>query len=115
MGFRTSWPGHALLLLAAGLALAQDGAPPAGEEPTEPLDLGIEEYTERRLAQIDVAVSGPPEVIGNLGPSDFELFVGNLVLGGAASGRWLRSTGWYRCCREIRRTRRTCRARRARG
>ncbi len=50
----------------------------------EPLDLGIEEQTERRLAQVDVAVSGPAEVIGGLTAGDFELFVGNITLGGQA-------------------------------
>jgi len=42
-------------------------------DPTHPTDL-VEE-TESRLAQIDVAVTGPPDVIADLGPADFKLKV----------------------------------------
>ena len=70
--------------LCAAASIAQDDA---GPESTieEPLDLGIEEHAERRLAQIDVAVTGPPEVIGNLTSEDFQVFVGDLVTSGGAA------------------------------
>ena len=39
----------------------------------EPRDLGLTERARAELAQLDVTVTGPPEVIADLGPEDFRL------------------------------------------
>ena len=57
------------LLLSAMPALPQD----SGDEPRE---VDLIEQTGRRLAQLDVSVSGPDEAIANLTAEDFELVVG---------------------------------------
>ena len=57
------------LLVSAMPALPQD----TGDEPRE---IDLIEQTGRRLAQLDVSVSGPDEAIGNLTVEDFELVVG---------------------------------------
>jgi VWFA-related protein len=56
-------------LCGALLALA----PAAQQE--EPRDIGLVEKASRELAQIDVTVTGPEEVIGELSVEDFELVV----------------------------------------
>ncbi|HKQ61814.1 MAG TPA: hypothetical protein VJS92_11005 [Candidatus Polarisedimenticolaceae bacterium] len=58
----------ALLAFTAWAAAAPPAAPPAPS--------GLIERTGRRLAQLDVTVSGPREAIENLGPDDFELTLG---------------------------------------
>ena len=58
-----------VLLASAMPALPQDD----GEEPK---DLNLIEQTGRRLAQLDVSVSGPDEAIADLTAEDFELVVG---------------------------------------
>jgi hypothetical protein len=57
------------LLASAMPALPQD----AGDEPR---DLNLIEQTGRRLAQLDVSISGPDEEIASLTATDFELVVG---------------------------------------
>ncbi len=57
------------LLVSALPALPQD----TGDEPRE---IDLIERTGRRLAQLDVSVSGPDDAIGNLTADDFELVVG---------------------------------------
>lgn len=57
------------LLVSALPALPQDN----GDEPRE---VDLIERTGRRLAQLDVSVSGPDDAIGNLTADDFELVVG---------------------------------------
>jgi VWFA-related protein len=46
------------------------------ETAEEPRDLNLIEQTGRRLAQLDVSVSGPDHAIGDLTAADFELIVG---------------------------------------
>jgi len=57
--------------VVATLAVAQDAETPR--------DLGLKESTSARLAQVDVTVSGPPEVIRTLTAADFELRVSGKV------------------------------------
>lgn len=57
------------LLVSTMPALPQD----TGDEPRE---VDLIERTSRRLAQLDVSVSGPDDAIGNLTAEDFELVVG---------------------------------------
>jgi len=64
------WLTLGLVALAASVPAAQDVSP---EE--QPRDVGLVEETGRRLAQLDVTVSGPAEIIGTLVRSDFELVV----------------------------------------
>jgi VWFA-related protein len=61
--------GLAAALCAVPLALVAQEAP-------SPREIGLEERTERRLAQIDVTVTGDQEVIESLTREDFELVVG---------------------------------------
>lgn len=65
-----------LLCAAIGAAVCLAGDP-AGEEP---LDLKLEERTGSHLVQIDVTVDGPPELVGDLRPRDFEVAVGGRVI-----------------------------------
>jgi VWFA-related protein len=58
-------------VLAASFLVARQEAP----APEIPAESGIVETTESRLAQIDVSVSGPPEVLATLTRSDFEVSV----------------------------------------
>jgi VWFA-related protein len=59
------------LLVLAGVELAQEATPQRTE---------ILERAERNLAQLEVQVDGPPDVIGELGRSDFVLVVhGQLI------------------------------------
>jgi VWFA-related protein len=58
--------------LAGVVALAADPVPPE----QAPLESGLVETAERRLVQLDVSVTGPPEIIADLKPEDFRLAVG---------------------------------------
>jgi hypothetical protein len=60
----------ALGFLTAGAAFADA----AKQDQTQ--ESGLVEQTGRRLVQLDVSVSGPPEVIDNLEAKDFQLTVG---------------------------------------
>ena len=59
-----------LLLLVTGAAAQDEDPPPAGETPRE---IGLVEEARTRLAQLDVTVTGPADVIGTLTAADFEL------------------------------------------
>jgi hypothetical protein len=64
------WLTLGVVALVATLPAAQDDTAPG------PLrDIGLVEETGRRLAQVDVTINGPAEIIGTLLRSDFELFV----------------------------------------
>jgi len=58
-----------------GLALLAGGDARVRPDDKEPQDLGLTEWTGRILAQLDVALEGPPEEIGDLAIQDFKLFV----------------------------------------
>jgi VWFA-related protein len=64
---------------AAWLVSALAGTGPTAQQPgppsPPPLELPLVEQTQARLAQIDVSVSGPPEIVAALGPEDFWLKV----------------------------------------
>lgn len=64
-------------MIARRLAVAALVAVPilAADPPEQPRDVGLVERTESRLAQIDVSVSGPPEVVENLTEADFDVRV----------------------------------------
>ena len=68
--------GKLAYLIAAGTLVAS--AMPAVPQDTgdEPREIDLIEQTGRRLAQLDVSVSGPDGAIQNLTPEDFELVVG---------------------------------------
>jgi len=60
--------GWGILLVGCAALAAAGGADQGAETPADlPLDLRLEERTSRRLIQVDVTVTGPPEVIRNLG------------------------------------------------
>jgi VWFA-related protein len=62
--------------IAIGAALLLAFAPPRAEteeDPPNPRSVGLVERAETRLAQIDVTVLGPPDVIGTLGAEDFRV------------------------------------------
>ncbi len=63
-----------LILTAAALVWVSPVLPQSGEE--QPKTVDLIEQTGRRLAQLDVSVSGPDAVIGDLTAEDFELVVG---------------------------------------
>ena len=63
----------AALLIA--LTASGNGAAQESEPAEEPRELGITERAESRLAQIDITVSGPPEVITKLTADDFRIKV----------------------------------------
>jgi len=68
--------------LVAGLAVLWLVLPATGaQEPetAEPQRSGLVEETRRRLAQLDVTVTGPPEAIRSLTREDFELGVGGHI------------------------------------
>jgi hypothetical protein len=62
---------RARALLAAAVA----GSAVLAADPPAPRAVGMVEHAGTRLAQIDVAVSGAPDVIAALGTSDFELWL----------------------------------------
>ena len=64
----------ATLALAAAVGLMPSGA--VGQE--EPQDSGLVEKTGARLVQVDVSVTGPPDVIATLGPEDFRVKVNGI-------------------------------------
>ena len=53
----------------------EPAAPPAAASPEHPLPTDLRERTARRLAQLDVTVEGPEEVVRTLTADDFELVV----------------------------------------
>jgi VWFA-related protein len=67
MRLRTRVSPIAAAALAAVLAAADDGTT---------RESGIVERTGRRLVQLDVTITGPPDEVATLGASDFELVVG---------------------------------------
>jgi VWFA-related protein len=68
------FPGlRAALLIFASVASAGDD-PTVGGGP-EPVEVGLEERAKRRLVQLDVTVTGPFDVVGDLTARDFELAV----------------------------------------
>jgi VWFA-related protein len=76
----TGWPGAAALLLAllasaAVSAQQQETQEGAAETAAAPRESDLVERATRRLAQIDVTVSGREEDIADLTPADFELVV----------------------------------------
>ncbi len=60
-----------LALVAAALLLVASARPQ--DAPPEPQESGLTETTRARLAQIDVTVYGPADVVGTLTADDFEL------------------------------------------
>jgi VWFA-related protein len=60
-------------LISASVASA--GADPTVGGDTEPVEVGLEERAKRRLVQLDVTVTGPPDVIANLTATDFDLAI----------------------------------------
>lgn len=67
------------LALAAAVA-PLFASPAAPEEEPEPKDLGLVEHATARLAQIDVSVDGPREVVATLTEKDFYVRVGGKKL-----------------------------------
>ncbi len=70
-----------LIVVTLAVALAPYAVPPAqtpdaGGESATAKRSGLVERTGRRLAQLDVSVSGPDEQVANLEAEDFELVVG---------------------------------------
>jgi hypothetical protein len=51
-------------------------------EQDQRLSTDLEERVEKRLIQLDVTVTGPSDVISTLTSEDFELYLGNIALGG---------------------------------
>ncbi len=66
-----------LLMLTADRPLAQEQ--PA-DEADEPKDVGLVEETGRRLAQLDVTISGPPEAVASLTRQDLELLINSEIV-----------------------------------
>ena len=79
MGFvrRNRWAVLLVLLIWPAVAKVQDGDRPAAEGPRE---VGLTEQTMRRLAQLDVTVTGPDEIIRELSRDDFELVIANEIV-----------------------------------
>ncbi len=65
---RAATVGLALIFAFAGIA-------PAEVDTDEPRDSGVVERAERRLAQLDFSVSGPPKIVSQLTAEDFEIRV----------------------------------------
>ena len=65
----------AYLILAGSLLLSSMPVLPA-DDGGEPREVDLIEQTGRRLAQLDISVSGPDDIIANLTAEDFELVVG---------------------------------------
>lgn len=64
---------RAVLLISASAVAAGDDPTTGGD--TEPVEVGLEERARRRLVQLDVTVTGPPDVIAGLTAGDFDLAV----------------------------------------
>jgi VWFA-related protein len=62
-----------LALGAATIAVTQEEPAPAGDD--RPRKIGLEERAGTRLAQIDITVIGPPDVVTNLTTDDFRIKV----------------------------------------
>jgi VWFA-related protein len=70
------------LLLFPLAAFAEDPPPTTEPGTVSPLLTDLQEQVERRLIQLDVTVSGPSGLISTLTRDDFELYIGNIALGG---------------------------------
>jgi len=63
------------LLACAGVATLWLAALAAAQQDDEPRDVGLTEEARRRLAQLDVTIRGPQEIVDSLTRDDFELTV----------------------------------------
>ena len=71
-----------LLLIVSFPAFASEPDPQKDLDTNQRLSTDLQERVEKRLIQLDVTVTGPADVVATLTSEDFELYIGNIALGG---------------------------------